>query len=337
MRLRTLSLKFKKMLGSGLKYISLSWMTRRIGREESMGIVIGVHLLESFSSVMLVFPGQERRTWLEGLGLLARVVFETEDAELFAVKRPGAWPSYQDYDVEIKTGLSNLPEWELEVVSRNSNKSTFLIARSGTMDMRLQSYVARIFSHQIYAFSEKKNRSMEVNWAIHVQIDIFKTILLVVIVGSLAWFYKAIQPPPTGTVGSTGGASVTSPRIKLRDRRHLAYKEFGFPRDEAKFKIIYIHGFDSCMLNSPFPQFLSQALVEELRIYTVSFDRPGYGESDPDPNRSPRSIALDIEELADGLGLGPNFYVVGLSMGGEITWTCLMLGVFMAPKTNDVV
>lgn len=74
---------------------------------------------------------------------LARVVFETEDAELFAVKRPGAWPSYQDYDVEIKTGLSNLPEWELEVVSRNSNKSTFLIARSGTMDMRLQSYVAR--------------------------------------------------------------------------------------------------------------------------------------------------------------------------------------------------
>ena len=77
--------------------------------------------------------------------------------------------------------------------------------------------------------------------------------------------------------------------------------------------------------------------MEELRIYTVSFDRPGYGESDPDPNRSPRSIALDIEELADGLGLGPNFYVVGLSMGGEITWTCLMLGVFKAPKTNDVV
>ena len=52
-------------------------------------------------------------------------------------------PSYQDYDVEIRTGLSNLPEWELEVVSRNSNKITFLIARSSTMDMRLQSYVAR--------------------------------------------------------------------------------------------------------------------------------------------------------------------------------------------------
>ncbi|ESQ45718.1 hypothetical protein EUTSA_v10010457mg [Eutrema salsugineum] len=150
-----------------------------------------------------------------------------------------------------------------------------------------------------------------------------KTILLVSFVGALAWVYQSIQPPPPKIVGSPGGAAVTAPRIKLRDGRHLAYKEVGFPRDEAKFKIIYIHGFDSCMHDSPFPHFLSPALVEELRIYTVSFDRPGYGESDPDPNRSPRSIALDIEELADGLGLGPNFYVFGLSMGGEITWACL--------------
>jgi len=63
--------------------------------------------------------------------------------------------------------------------------------------------------------------------------------------------------------------------------------------------------------------------VEELRIYIVSFDRPGYGESDPNLNGSPRSIALDIEELADGLGLGPQFYLFGYSMGGEITWACL--------------
>ncbi|CAN7021953.1 hypothetical protein IGI04_023011 [Brassica rapa subsp. trilocularis] len=153
--------------------------------------------------------------------------------------------------------------------------------------------------------------------------DFLKTILLVLFVGALAWAYQSIQPPPPKTVGSPDGAAVTAPRIKLRDGRHLAYKEHGVDRDEAKFKIIYIHGFDSSMLDSPFPFFLSPALVEELRIYTVSFDRPGYGESDPDPNRSPRSIALDVEELADGLGLGPNFYIFGLSMGGEITWACL--------------
>lgn len=58
-------------------------------------------------------------------------------------------------------------------------------------------------------------------------------------------------------------------------------------------------------------------------MYTVSFDRPGYGESDPDPNRTLKSLALDIEELADQLGLGSKFYVVGMSMGGELVWPCL--------------
>jgi pimeloyl-ACP methyl ester carboxylesterase len=60
-----------------------------------------------------------------------------------------------------------------------------------------------------------------------------------------------------------------------------------------------------------------------LGVYIVSFDRPGYGESDPDPNRTLKSIALDIEELADQLGLGSKFYVTGYSMGGQVTWNCL--------------
>lgn len=55
----------------------------------------------------------------------------------------------------------------------------------------------------------------------------------------------------------------------------------------------------------------------------MSFDRPGYGESDPHPKRTLKSLALDIEELADQLGLGSKFYVIGYSMGGELTWSCL--------------
>lgn len=55
----------------------------------------------------------------------------------------------------------------------------------------------------------------------------------------------------------------------------------------------------------------------------VSFDRPGYGESDPHPGRTEDSIAFDIEGLADGLQLGPKFYLIGYSMGGEIMWSCL--------------
>ncbi|KAJ0810943.1 putative alpha/beta hydrolase-1 [Helianthus annuus] len=65
------------------------------------------------------------------------------------------------------------------------------------------------------------------------------------------------------------------------------------------------------------------ALIEDLGIYIVSFDRPGYGESDPDPKRTLKSLALDTEELADQLELGSKFYVVGFSMGGQVIWSYL--------------
>lgn len=63
--------------------------------------------------------------------------------------------------------------------------------------------------------------------------------------------------------------------------------------------------------------------MHDLGIYIVSFDRPGYGESDPDPKRTRKSIALDIEELADQLALGTKVYIVGTSMGGQVVWGCL--------------
>ena len=34
-------------------------------------------------------------------------------------------------------------------------------------------------------------------------------------------------------------------------------------------------------------------------------------------------MASDIEELADQFELGPKFYVLGFSMGGEVVWSCL--------------
>ncbi|OWM82524.1 uncharacterized protein LOC116208773 [Punica granatum] len=152
---------------------------------------------------------------------------------------------------------------------------------------------------------------------------IFKALLAVSLVGFLAWAYQAIQPPEPNIPGSQGGPPITAPRIKLRDGRHLAYKEHGAPRDTAKYKIIFVHGFDSCRHDAVIATGLSQSIIDELGVYIVSFDRPGYGESDPDPNRTPKSIALDIEELADQLGLGARFYLVGFSMGGQILWGCL--------------
>ncbi|KAK3118409.1 hypothetical protein QOZ80_9BG0698640 [Eleusine coracana subsp. coracana] len=137
----------------------------------------------------------------------------------------------------------------------------------------------------------------------------------------LGWAFQAIlRPPLTKLCGSPGGPPLTSPRIKLRDGRYLAYREDGVQRDKAKYKIITVHAFDS---TKDIPLLVSKELVEELGIYLLAFDRAGYGESDPNPRRDVKSEALDIEELADQLQLGQKFYVLGVSMGGYSVWGCL--------------
>ncbi|XP_059457298.1 uncharacterized protein LOC132187121 [Corylus avellana] len=148
-------------------------------------------------------------------------------------------------------------------------------------------------------------------------------ITVIVLIGVVAWGYQATRPPPPSVCGSPGGPPVTAPRVKLRDGRHLAYKEHGVPKEVANYKIIFIHGFGSCRHDAMITANRTPELVEELGLYIVSFDRPGYGESDPDPKRSAKSLALDIEELADQLGLGSKFYVIGYSMGGQVVWGCL--------------
>ncbi|KAL5206144.1 hypothetical protein ABZP36_034353 [Zizania latifolia] len=125
-------------------------------------------------------------------------------------------------------------------------------------------------------------------------------IVLPVVLLGLA-FQAVFRPPPPKLCGSPGGPPVTSPRIKLRDGRYLAYREDGVRKDKSKYKIITVHAFDS---TKDFPLPVSKELVEELGIYLLAFDRAGYGESDPNPKRNVKSEALDIEELADQLQLG---------------------------------
>lgn len=72
-----------------------------------------------------------------------------------------------------------------------------------------------------------------------------KNIVLLLLIGLLSWAYQAARPPPPKICGSPGGPLVTASRIKLRDGRHLAYKEHGVSRLVAKYKIIFFHGFGS--------------------------------------------------------------------------------------------
>jgi len=44
-----------------------------------------------------------------------------------------------------------------------------------------------------------------------------------------------LRPPPQKLCGSPGGPPLTSPRIKLRDGRYLAYREDGVEKDKARY------------------------------------------------------------------------------------------------------
>lgn len=89
--------------------------------------------------------------------------------------------------------------------------------------------------------------SFEFNYLENYNISgLFKKVLFVCLVGFLAWAYQATRPPPPKTCGSIDGPPVTASRMQLKDGRYLAYKEYGVSKDDAKYQIMFIHGFDSC-------------------------------------------------------------------------------------------
>lgn len=91
-------------------------------------------------------------------------------------------------------------------------------------------------------------------------------------VGLLGWAYQALKPPPPKICGSPGGPPVTSPRVKLSDGRHLAYRECGVPKEEAKHKIIVVHGFDSSKdLSLPFAQVFFSTLLLNPACLVITF------------------------------------------------------------------
>jgi hypothetical protein len=61
---------------------------------------------------------------------------------------------------------------------------------------------------------------------------------------------------------------VTAPRLRLRDGRHLAYCESGVPRDQARFKVVFSHGFTGSREDSVRA---SQVLVQSTMPIAILF------------------------------------------------------------------
>jgi hypothetical protein len=65
-----------------------------------------------------------------------------------------------------------------------------------------------------------------------------------------SWILRSIKPPPTRICGSNGGPPITANRVRLRDGRHLAYHESGAKKSDARFKIVFSHGFTGSRFDS---------------------------------------------------------------------------------------
>ena len=97
--------------------------------------------------------------------------------------------------------------------------------------------------------------------------------------------------------------------VRLRDGRDLAYAEWGAPASDIV--VFDLHGGPGCRLSRSG----DAQVIARSGVRWITVDRPGLGQSWPQPGRTVADFASDLEELAHHLGVG-RFRVVGWSMGG---------------------
>jgi pimeloyl-ACP methyl ester carboxylesterase len=103
--------------------------------------------------------------------------------------------------------------------------------------------------------------------------------------------------------------------ITLPDGRKLSYAEFGKPDG---YPVIHFHGGGGSRLE---PLLLGDELISQFGIRLIAPDRPGYGQSDFQPNRSFSDYPKDVIFLANTLGMD-KFSVLGISSGGGYVSAC---------------
>ena len=102
--------------------------------------------------------------------------------------------------------------------------------------------------------------------------------------------------------------------IVLPDSRRLGYAELG---DEQGRPLFFFHGTPGSRL--VFSERDALAQIDGVRL--VLPERPGYGVSDPQPNRTLLDWADDVATLADHLDI-ERFAVAGVSGGGPHALAC---------------
>jgi pimeloyl-ACP methyl ester carboxylesterase len=100
--------------------------------------------------------------------------------------------------------------------------------------------------------------------------------------------------------------------IQTTDRRRLQVLELGAADG---FPIVFHHGTPgSRKAHNQKPEVLAGSRA-------IFYDRPGYGGSDPHPNRDVSTAAAEVSTIADALGV-ERFAVSGISGGGPFALAC---------------
>lgn len=95
---------------------------------------------------------------------------------------------------------------------------------------------------------------------------------IIVLIALGVWAIISCIPPPSKICGTPGGPPITAPRIRLSDGRYLAYEEHGVSRQNATFKIIFIHAFatfrrDAVIANRVRPVMIQSLLFCYVYLY----------------------------------------------------------------------
>lgn len=96
--------------------------------------------------------------------------------------------------------------------------------------------------------------------------------------------------------------------LGLPDGRRLGWSDLGDPGGAV---VLSLHGTPG----SRFARHRDQVHMRELGIRQLTYDRPGYGRSDPHPGRSVADAAADVRALLDAAGV-EQAAVIGGSGGG---------------------
>ena len=110
---------------------------------------------------------------------------------------------------------------------------------------------------------------------------------------------------------------VTEADLDLSDGRTLHYYDTREDESDARAAVFWFHGTPN--IGAPPEPLFAAATQNGLRW--VSYDRPAYGGSGPNPGRTIASAAADVAAIADALGIA-RFAVLGHSGGGPHALAC---------------